>query len=262
MKKTAALLMALIMMCVCVSCASSSDAEYIEKKGTLIIGITYFEPMNYLDGDELTGFETEFAKKVCEKLNLTPVFQEINWDTKEIELAGKTIDCIWNGMTITPERLETLSISTAYMSNKQVLVVKSENLDKYTDAASFSGAKLVAEVESAGETVVKENELFAGAEYTAVDSMKTAVMEVAAGTADACVVDYVTSIGMIGEGTSYSGLAVDGDFAFDEETYGIALRKGSDMTEKINAVIAGLLSDGFLETLAAKYKLEDQLITK
>ena len=97
-----------------------------------MIGITYFEPMNYIDeNNELTGFETEFAKAVCEIIGVTPVFQEISWNSKEMELNAKNIDCIWNGLTITPERQETMEISKPYMNNKQVLVVKSENVDKY-----------------------------------------------------------------------------------------------------------------------------------
>lgn len=104
-----------------------SDWEYIKNKGELIIGITYFAPMNYKNDDgELVGFETEFAKAVCEELGVTAKFQEISWAAKETELAAKNIDCIWNGMTITDERLEAMSISIPYMQNKQVMVTKSK----------------------------------------------------------------------------------------------------------------------------------------
>ncbi len=104
---------------------SDSDYDYIMNKGELVIGITYFAPMNYLDDkNELVGFETEFAKAVCAKLGLTPKFVEINWNSKETELAAKNIDCIWNGMTINDERKENMSITIPYMQNKQVMVVK------------------------------------------------------------------------------------------------------------------------------------------
>jgi len=103
-----------------------SDWEYIKNKGELVIGITYFAPMNYKENGELVGFETEFAKAVCAKLGIKVKFQEINWDSKETELAGKTIDCIWNGMTIDEDRKANMSISIPYMQNKQVLVVKSK----------------------------------------------------------------------------------------------------------------------------------------
>ena len=102
-----------------------SDYKYVTEKGKLVIGITYFAPMNYKnDKGELVGFETEFAKAVCAKLGVEPVLQEISWTAKETELAAKNIDCIWNGMTITPERQDAMSISIPYMQNKQVKVVK------------------------------------------------------------------------------------------------------------------------------------------
>ena len=106
---------------------SEGDLAYIKDKGELIIGITLFAPMNFEDDNkELTGFETEFAKAVCEKLGVTPKFEVINWNAKEVELNAKNIDCIWNGMTITDERLETMSISAPYMENKQVMVSKTK----------------------------------------------------------------------------------------------------------------------------------------
>ncbi len=104
---------------------TDSDWEYIKNKGELVIGITYFAPMNYEnEAGELVGFETEFAKAVCEVLGVTAKFQEINWSAKETELAAKNIDCIWNGMTITEEREENMSITIPYMANKQVMIVK------------------------------------------------------------------------------------------------------------------------------------------
>lgn len=263
MKKViAVLLLAVLIVIPLVSCAdgAASDAEYITDKGTLVIGITYFEPMNYIENGELVGFETEFAKEVCKIIGVTPKFQEINWETKEIELKGKTIDCIWNGLTITQDRKDTMSISTAYMKNKQVLVMKKDKVGTYTDAESFKGAKIVAEIESAGEEVAKTDDLFKSASYTAVGSMKDAVVEVAAGTADICIIDYITALGMIGEGTSFDGLSVDKNFAFGEEEYGIAFRKDSDFTAKVNLAIETLKNNGKLDELAEKYKIKEQLI--
>ena len=102
-----------------------SDWEYIKNKGELIIGFTYFAPMNYEnDKGEFVGFETEFAKAVCEILGVTPKFVEINWSAKETELKAKNIDCIWNGMTIDDERKQNMSITIPYMENQQVMVVK------------------------------------------------------------------------------------------------------------------------------------------
>lgn len=106
---------------------TDSDYDYIMNKGELVIGITYFAPMNYKDDNgKLIGFETEFAEAVCAKLGLTAKFVEINWNSKETELAAKNIDCIWNGMTIDDDRKANMSITIPYMENKQVLVTKAK----------------------------------------------------------------------------------------------------------------------------------------
>ena len=243
--------------------ATASDLAYIKEKGEMIIGYTEFAPMNYKnDAGEFVGFETDFAKAVCEELGVEAKFQLISWEAKETELAAKTIDCIWNGMTITPERLEAMSISTPYMANKQVLIVKAENADKYLKPEDMEGAKVVAEVESAGEGVAKEDAFFAKAAYTSVADQATALMEVASGVSDACVVDYVLSIGMIGEGTDYEDLVVVDSLAFADEEYGIAFRKDSDTTAAVNEAISALVANGKLQEIAANYKLEKQLIAK
>ena len=243
--------------------ATASDLDYIKEKGEMIIGYTEFAPMNYKnDAGEFVGFETDFAKAVCEELGVEAKFQLISWEAKETELAAKTIDCIWNGMTITPERLEAMSISTPYMANKQVLIVKAENADKYLKPEDMDGVKVVAEVESAGEGVAKEDAFFAKAQYTSVADQATALMEVASGVSDACVVDYVLSIGMIGEGTDYEDLVVVDALAFADEEYGIAFRKDSDTTAAVNEAISALVANGKLQEIAANYKLEKQLIAK
>lgn len=247
------------------STAAESDLAYVKEKGTLVIGITLFAPMDYYADEnetELTGFEVEFGKAVCEKLGVTPEFQVISWEAKENELNAKNIDCIWNGLTITPERQESMSISTPYMANKQVLITKSENADKYAQEGALDGLTVVAEKESAGEEVATSNEFFDGCNYTAVDSMAKAIMEVKAGTADAAVIDYVTGIGSIGEGTDYADITIVESLAFEDEEYGIAFRKDSDITAEVNKIISELAQDGTLQEIAEKYKLEEQLIAK
>ena len=174
MKKLIALLLAVLMVAGLVACGSTakapateqapaeekapaaeaSDKAYVTGNGKMLVGITIYEPMNYYnDAGELTGFDTEFAQAVCDKLGLEATFQEINWDTKEIELAGKTIDCIWNGMTITPDRAANMSISLPYVKNAQVIVVKADSA--YASTADLVDATLVAEMGSAGEAQIE-----------------------------------------------------------------------------------------------------------
>lgn len=259
MKKLISIITAAAMLCagamMFTSCGDSEDNEFV-------IGITYFEPMNYFDeNNQLTGFETEFATAVCEKLGLTPKFQEIDWSAKETELNAGNIDCIWNGMTVTDERRETMGLSNSYMENKQVLVVKTENVETYSDSANLAGISICAEEGSAGEEVVTGNEIFANSDYVSVSTMATALMEVAAGTSDGCVIDFVTSIGMIGEGTDYAGLSVVETYEFSPEYYAIAFRKNDTETiDKFNNAIAELMNDGTIANIAAKYKLDSLLI--
>ncbi len=269
MKKLLALtltvLMAATMLVGCgvgeVENAADSDAAYITEKGKLTIGMTIFAPMDYYDeNNELIGFEVDFGKAVCEKLGVEAEFVEINWDAKEVELNAKNIDCIWNGMTITDERKANMSISNAYMTNKQVMVAKKDKAESFK--TSVKDALVVAEAGSAGEELATGDAFFADAKFTAVDSMAKALMDVASGTSDIAIVDFVTSIGSIGEGTDYEDLVVVEAQDFGPEEYGIAFRKGSDLTAKVNAIITELVNDGTLAKIAEKYKLQDVLSAK
>ena len=177
-----------------------SDLEYVKNKGKLVIGYTVYAPMNYTDDNgEFVGFDTEVAKAVCAKLGVEPEFVEINWDTKEMELDSKMIDCIWNGFTITEEREENLDFSVPYILNKQVVVIRKADADTYKDTASLSGANLVAEVASAGESAISDDENLSKANYTAVEKQTDALLEVKSNTADAAVLDYTLANAMVGK---------------------------------------------------------------
>ena len=236
-----------------VTAEPESDATYVLNKSTMIIGYTVYAPMNFTnDAGDFTGFDTELAQAVCQKLGVAPDFVEINWDTKEIELAARTIDCIWNGLTITPERQATMSISNPYVKNAQVVVMKVGA--EYVDTTSLIGKTVCAEAGSAGESSIKDNANLAQAEYIAKDVQTACLMEVAAGTSDAAVLDLTLANAMIGEGTDYAKLVIV-DY-LDVENYGVAFRQGSDLCEKVNAIFAELKESGFLAELAEKYGLD------
>ncbi|NLG38292.1 MAG: transporter substrate-binding domain-containing protein [Clostridiales bacterium] len=235
------------------SAPDEDDWSYIKAKGNLIIGYTLYEPMNYMDGETLTGFDTEFAQAVCDKLGLEPVFTVIVWDTKEVELEAKTIDCIWNGMTIDEERSQNMNISQPYVKNMQVVIIRKENADLYTDTASLAGKTIAAEAGSAGEKVVNENTDLSQGTLVPVLQQTDALLEVKAGTSDAAVLDYVLAKAMVGEGTDYADLQIVDGLELAVEEYGIGFRKNSTATEKVNAVIDELIADGTLQALADKY---------
>lgn len=235
---------------------TESDLDYVTDKGNLVIGYTDYEPMNYTDTNtnEFTGFDTEFARAVCEKLGVTPEFVEINWDTKIAELKSKTIDCIWNGMTITDELQQNIAISEPYVLNKQVLVCRSEDADTYKDTANLAGKGLVVEAGSAGETVATSDENLKQAELIKVTKQTDALLEIKSGTADAAVFDWTLAQNMIGEGTDFADLVVVA--TLQEENYGIGFRQGSDLCDRVNEIIKELVADGTLPALAEKYDLD------
>jgi len=231
---------------------AASDLDYIKEKGKLVIGYTVYEPMNYTDADgSFTGFDTELATAVCEKLGVEPEFVEINWDTKVVELDAKSIDCIWNGMTLTDDIMANTATTKAYAKNAQVVVVK-DGTD-YASTADLVGKTVVAEAGSAGEAAIEGDENLAQADYVSKSVQTDCLMEVAAGTADAAVLDLTLANAMIGEGTDYASLAIVDEL--NAEEYGVAFRKGSDVAAAVDAAFDELKADGTMQALADKYDL-------
>ena len=234
------------------SVAADSDLAYIQSNGKMVIGYTVYEPMNYTDeSGTFTGFDTELATAVCEKLGLEPDFVEINWDTKETELAAKSIDCIWNGLTLTDDREANMACTKPYVKNAQVVVMKADA--DYTSTADLAGKTVVAESGSAGETTIEEDEGLQQADFVAKSVQTDCLMEVAAGTADAAVLDLTLANAMIGEGTDYAGLKIVDEL--NAEEYGVAFRKGSDAAAAVDAAFDELKADGTMQALAEKYEL-------
>ena len=232
--------------------AGDSDLDYIKGKGKMTIGYTVYEPMNYTDADgNFTGFDTELATAVCEKLGVEPEFVEINWDTKIVELDAKSIDCIWNGMTLTDDIQANTACTKAYAKNAQVVVMKADA--NYSSTADLVGKTVVAEASSAGESTINDDESLAQAEYVSKSVQTDCLMEVAAGTADAAVLDLTLASAMIGDGTDYANLAIKDEL--NAEEYGVAFRKGSDAADAVNAAFDELKADGTMQALADKYSL-------
>ena len=232
--------------------AGDSDLDYIKGKGKMTIGYTVYEPMNYTDADgNFTGFDTELATAVCEKLGVEPEFVEINWDTKIVELDAKSIDCIWNGMTLTDDIQANTACTKAYAKNAQVVVMKADA--DYSSTADLVGKTVVAEAGSAGESAINDDESLAQAEYVSKSVQTDCLMEVAAGTADAAVLDVTLASAMIGDGTDYATLAIKDEL--NAEEYGVAFRKGSDAADAVNAAFDELKADGTMQALADKYSL-------
>lgn len=234
---------------------ADSDLAYVKDKGTLVVGITEFEPMDYKDeSGEWIGFDADMAKAFAESLGVEVEFVEIDWDNKIMELDGKTIDCVWNGMTLTSEVTSAMECSKAYCNNAQIVIVPSDVADKYQDKDSLKDLTFAVEAGSAGEEQVSGLEL----EYTAVKAQSDALMEVASGTSDAAVIDSLMAAAMVGEGTGYADLTYT--VGLNSEEYGVGFRKGSDLAAALNDFFAESYGDGSMMEIAEKYGVDAAIV--
>ena len=235
--------------------AAGSDMEYVKNKGKLVVGITDFEPMDYKsDSGEWIGFDADLAKAFAQSLGVEADFVEIDWDNKLLELNGKSIDCVWNGMTLTDEVTSSMECSNAYCNNAQVVVLPVDMTEKYQTVESLSDLNFAVESGSAGEAVAKE----LGLNFTPVSNQASALMEVAAGTSGAAIIDSLMAGAMVGEGTSYDKLTYT--LPLSDEKYGVGFRKGSDLAAALNDFFAASKEDGSMQTLAETYGVQAALV--
>ena len=240
--------------------AADSDMAYVQSKGTLVVGITDFAPMDYQnESGEWIGFDAEMAKAFAESLGVSVEFVEIDWDNKILELGSKSIDCVWNGMTLTDEVMSAMSCSNAYCNNSQVVIVPADKAADYADVEACKALSFAVEAGSAGMAEVEK----LGASFTEVKDQATALMEVAAGTSDAAVIDSLMAGAMVGEGTSYDSLTYTVSLNAEEgEQYGVGFRQGSDLAAALNDFFAAAYADGSMQACAETYGIQAALIAQ
>lgn len=259
MKRAGALLLALAMTLALAACGgkkdSGSDLEYVKEKGTLIVGITEFEPMDYQDASgNWIGFDADLASAFAESLGVKVEFQIIDWDNKVMELEGKTIDVVWNGMTLNDEVKSAMECSNPYFNNAQVIIVPADKAADYPDAESAKDLAFAVEIGSAGKDQAEAN----GFSYTEVADQATTLLEVSSGTADAAIIDYLMAAAMTGEGTSYANLTFTA--SLNSEEYGVGFRKGSDLAVALNGFFKTAYADGTMQSIADTYRIGDMLL--
>ena len=234
-----------------------SDLTYVQTMGTLVVGMTDFAPMDYKDENgEWIGFDAVMAKAFAESLGVDVEFLEINWDNKLMELDTKGIDVIWNGMTINDEVEAGASVSEPYCRNGQVVVVPVDKAENYQTVESLSGLNFAVENGSAGAEQLDA----LGLSYVAKTTQADALLEVASGASDACVIDLLMAGAMIGEGTSYPNLTYT--VQLNDEEYGVAFRKGSDLVDAFNEFWASAYADGTVMETATTYGVQESVIEK
>lgn len=235
--------------------AAATDSEQIKANGKLVVGITDFEPMDYKDDKgNWIGFDADMAKAFAESMGIEVEFVEIDWDNKVLELQNGTIDCVWNGMTLTPEVTESMECSNAYCNNAQVVIVNKAVADKYQKAEDCKELSFAVESGSAGQAEAEAN----GFNFTEVKDQATALMEVKSGTCDAAIIDSLMAAAMVGEGTSYADLTYT--VALNSEEYGVGFRKDSDMAQMLNDFLDAKKQDGTMKKIAEDYGVQAALI--
>ena len=260
MKKLVALLLGAIMVLSMVACGSKeeskSDLEYVKANGKLIVGITEYAPMDYKDEDgKWVGFDAEMAAAFAEYLGVEVEFFVItDWGQKAMELNTKSIDCVWNGMTLTDEVKALMDCSNAYCKNQQVVVVKADKAEQYATEESLAGLTFAVEDGSAGEGQADEREW----SKTEVENQAATLQEVKAGASDAAIIDLLMAGAMIGEGTDYADLK--STVSLSEEEFGVGFRKGSDLVAELNKFLAKAYADGSMMKCAEKYGVQKTII--
>ncbi len=236
-----------------VGCKGAGDIDNVKKTGFLNVGITMYEPMDYFadDGETVIGFDAELAEAFAKTLNAEARFTVIKWDSKVLELNSKKIDVIWNGMTITEELKKNIDLSIAYATNYQCVVTKTSNVANYTNADSIKDKKVAVEAGSAGELAAT-----GVANLNKVTSQEAALLEVKAGTSDCAIIDVTMANSVVGKGDFTDLSTVSAELiAFEKEDFGVGLRKGSDLTEKLNAFFKDSYKSGLLNELSVKYNV-------
>ena len=236
---------------------ADSEVAAIQSKGTLVVGITDFAPMDYKDADgNWIGFDADMAKAFAESLGVDVEFVEIDWDNKVLELNSQAIDCVWNGMTLTDEVTSAMECSNAYCNNAQVVIVPADKAADYQTVEACADLAFAVEAGSAGEAEVDA----LGYNFTPVKAQSDALMEVAAGTSDAAVIDSLMAAAMVGEGTGYADLTYT--VGLNSEEYGVGFRKGSDLAAALNDFFAAAYADGSMLECAETYGVQAALIAQ
>ena len=257
-KKGLAVMAAVLMLATgLIGCGSKTDSDkaYVQDKGKLIVGVTIFEPMDYQDANGAwLGFDADMAKAFAESLGVEAEFVVIDWDSKAMELQNRSIDCVWNGMTLTDGVKAAMECSQPYCNNQQVVIVPADKAEQYKTVEACKTLRFAVEAGSAGKDMAEAN----GFTFTEVDDQAKALMEVKAGTSDAAIIDSLMAAAMVGGTTAYPDLTYT--VGLNSEEYGVGFRKGSDLAAALNDFFAAAKADGSMKATAEKYGVQAALI--
>ena len=260
MKKLFALLLAAMLLCTAAfAAAEDTGLADVLAKGKFIMGFDEaYPPMGFVDENgEHVGFDIDLAKEVAKRMGIELVLQPISWDAKELELSGGNIDCIWSGLTITPERREQMLFTMPYLANEQIMVVMADS--GIASAADVAGKVLGTQAGSASVDVLDANPAIKDslAEIALSDDFVAALMDLRLGGIDVLLIDSVVGNYYISQQDDPSAFVVLPEVLQAEE-YGIAVRKGEQtLADALNAQLIAICEDGTLDTIRAAWFAND-----
>ncbi|HNX61746.1 MAG TPA: amino acid ABC transporter substrate-binding protein [Candidatus Limiplasma sp.] len=255
LKSILALTLALMLCAVSFAAFAEDDSlQKVKDKGQFVLGFdASFPPMGFTDENgSYVGFDIDVAREVCARLGVELVLQPIDWSAKDLELSSGNIDCIWNGMTVTDERKESMSLSVPYLNNAQVLCVKADSDIK--TIADMKGKKLALQSgSSAAEAVAANADLLASLDGAPVEYSDNtlALMDLDNGGVDAVALDVIVANYYIAKkGANYRVL----DEQLAPEQYAVGFRKGDlALTDAVNQQLFAMAKDGKLAEISTEW---------
>ena len=225
--------------------------QKVKDAGKFVLGLdATFKPMGYTDeNNEIVGFDIDLAEAVCEKLGVELVKEPINWDTKEQDLSVGKIDCIWNGLSVSPSREEAFNLSEPYMKNAMVFVVpESSDINSVDDLA---GKKVIVQNGSTAQDTLAASQLAANMEISSIATNVEALQQMDINLVDAVFMDEVVAQYEIqNSGKAYRIL----DEGLSEEEYAIAFRKEDQaLRDEVQKILSELKADGTVGEISTKW---------
>ena len=252
------LFIVVMMLVACTQAPVEGDLSLktIEDNGKMVVGFTEYPPMGFKENGEVTGFDIDIAKEVAERLGVEAEFVYIDWDAKVLELNGKNIDMIWNGLTITTDREKEILFSKPYFDNRIVIIsLNGSGIDQIAD---LSEMKVGVELQSSGQAAVEGNDVFASInELVKYTTITEAILDLKAGGIDAIVADEIFARYAVSKEADQYQVASE---VFNSENYGIGFRlEDVALRDKVDAIIDEMAADGTAAEISMKWFGEDLL---
>ncbi|MEA4898920.1 amino acid ABC transporter substrate-binding protein [Bacillota bacterium Meth-B3] len=256
MKRIFVLVLVMLLALGATAMAKDGSVEAIKEKGTLVMGLDdSFPPMGYRDeNNEIVGYDVDLAKEVCARLGVELKLQPIEWAAKELELSSGNIDCIWNGMSITPAREESMAMSFPYLNNEILLYAKADS--GIGSIADMAGKKIAVQSGSFAEEVLDTFEQYAELRASVNETLRydeylTALMDLQAGGVDAVLIDKVVAEFRI-KGLGDESIVPVASLA--DDNFGVGFRKGDvALRDEVQNLLVAMAKDGTAAKISTEW---------